>query len=225
LPRRLSTSSLVYLHGFASGPGGSKGGHCRAWAEARGIPFIAPDLNLPTFETLTVSAQVEAVEALLGGLPHPPVLVGSSLGGLVAAAVAHRGAAVAGLILLAPALGFAARRLEGPRWAGYRRRGRMPVFHHARNAWTTLGPDLLADLPAWAGDGQWRVEAPLAILHGTRDESVPVEESRTFARRHEGAILLEVDDDHGLLGETSLAALDGLLSRMLPGAQANVAQA
>ncbi len=58
-------SALVYLHGFASGPNGSKGSHCRAWAEARGIPFHAPDLNLPSFEELTITAQVEAVEALL----------------------------------------------------------------------------------------------------------------------------------------------------------------
>ncbi|NTV72904.1 MAG: hypothetical protein HGA66_01710, partial [Holophaga sp.] len=42
--------SLVYLHGFASGPRGSKGEHCRLWAEARDIPFHAPDLNLPSFE-------------------------------------------------------------------------------------------------------------------------------------------------------------------------------
>jgi len=207
--------SLVYLHGFASGPRGSKGEHCRLWAAARDIPFLAPDLNLPAFECLTVSAQVEAVEALLRTLPEPPVVVGSSLGGLVAAAVAHRGAALAGLILLAPAFGFASRRLEGPRWAGYRRRGSIPIYHHARNAWTRLGPELLADLPAWADDGQWRIEAPLAILHGTRDESVPVEVSRAFAASHPGAVLMEVDDDHALLAEPTLSALDGFLEGKL----------
>ena len=59
---------LVYLHGFASGPKGAKGTHCRAWAEARQIPFHAPDLNLPDFEHLTLTAQVEAVAELVGGL-------------------------------------------------------------------------------------------------------------------------------------------------------------
>lgn len=124
-------TALVYLHGFASGPEGHKGRHCRTWAERRGVAFHAPDLNLPTFENLTVSAQVQAVEALLGALEAPPVLVGSSLGGLVAAAVAQRGARLHHLVLLAPAFGFARRRLEGPRWAGYRRHRRIPVFHHA----------------------------------------------------------------------------------------------
>ena len=69
-------TDLVYLHGFSSGPGGNKGRFARLWAEARGIPCHAPDLNLPTFETLTLSAQVAAVEGLLQTLAAPPVLVG-----------------------------------------------------------------------------------------------------------------------------------------------------
>jgi hypothetical protein len=204
---------LVYLHGFASGPQGSKGEHCRRWAEARGVPFHAPDLNLPDFEHLTISAQVEALESLAAALPAPPVVVGSSLGGLVAAAAVWKGLPVAHLILLAPAFGFARRRLSGPRWGGYRRRGNIPVFHHALEAWTTLGPDLLADLPLWRDDDHWQVHAPVALLHGTRDEAVPLAESEAFAARHPGAELQLVDDDHSLLAADSLEALDGMLER------------
>ncbi|BDU75700.1 YqiA/YcfP family alpha/beta fold hydrolase [Mesoterricola sediminis] len=207
---------LVYLHGFASGPGGSKGTHCRRWAEARGLPFHAPDLNLPDFEHLTVTAQVEAVETLLAGLP-PAVVVGSSLGGLVAAAVAHRGTALRGLILLAPAFGFSLRRLAGPRWAGYRRRGTMPTFHYARNAWTVLQRDLLEDLPAWRDDRTWHLSVPVAILHGRRDEAVPLAESEAFVAANPGADLRVVDDDHGLLDPASLAVLDGLLEAAFQG--------
>lgn len=151
------------------------------------------------------------MEALLAGLSAPPVLVGSSLGGLVGAAAAHRGAALAALVLLAPAFGFARRRLELRRWGGYRKRGTVPAFHQARKAWTTLGPELLEDLPRWKDDEAWRVAAPLLILHGTRDESVPVAESRAFAARHPGAVLEEVDDDHGLLAPASLEMLDHFL--------------
>jgi len=207
---------LVYLHGFASGPGGAKGSHCRAWAEARNIPFHAPDLNLPDFEHLTVTAQVEAVETLLASLSAPPVLVGSSMGGLVAAAVAHRGAAVDRLILLAPAFGFARRRLAGRRWAGYRRRGQMPTFHHAQGRWLTLGPELLPDLPLWQDDDQWQLAVPVTILHGRNDEAVPLAESEAFARRHPEAVLQVLEDDHGLLAEASLAALDALLAEAFP---------
>jgi pimeloyl-ACP methyl ester carboxylesterase len=203
--------SLVYLHGFASGPKGNKAEHCRRWAETRGIPFHAPDLNLPDFEHLTLSAQVEAVEALLAGLPEPAVVVGSSMGGLVGAAVAHRGTAMTRLILLAPAFGFARRRLAGRRWAGYRKRGTMPTFHHATGKWTTLGPDLLPDLPLWQDDDQWLLKVPVAILHGRQDEAVPLGESEAFVLRHPAAVLRVVEDDHGLLGEVSLGVLEAFL--------------
>jgi pimeloyl-ACP methyl ester carboxylesterase len=211
LPRTREAPSLVYLHGFASGPTGAKGEHCRLWAQARGIAFHAPDLNLPDFEHLTISAQVEAVEALLQTLPEPPVVVGSSMGGLVGAAVAHRGAPMAQLILLAPAFGFARRRLAGRRWAGYRKRGLLPTFHHAQGQWTTLGPDLLPDLPLWADDDQWRLNVKVAVIHGRQDESVPLEESEQFALRHPEATLRIVEDDHGLLAADSLRILDALL--------------
>jgi pimeloyl-ACP methyl ester carboxylesterase len=203
---------LVYLHGFASGPQGAKGSHCRAWAEARRIGFHAPDLNLPDFEHLTVTAQVTAVLALIQGLAEPPVVVGSSMGGLVAAAAAHQGAPMARLILLAPAFGFARRRLSGRRWAGYRRRGTMPTFHHAQGRWLTLGPQLLPDLPLWQDDQDWQLTVPVAILHGRQDESVPLAESQAFAARHPGAVLQVLDDDHGLLAPASLLALDALLA-------------
>jgi pimeloyl-ACP methyl ester carboxylesterase len=202
---------LVYLHGFASGPMGRKAGHCRAWCAARNIPFHAPDLNLPDFEHLTVTAQVTAVMALLRGLAEPPVVVGSSMGGLVGAAAANLGAPMARLILLAPAFGFARRRLAGRRWAGYRKRGTMPTFHHAQGQWLTLGPELLPDLPQWQDDDRWQLKVPVAILHGRKDESVPLAESEGFAARHPEAVLRVLDDDHGLLAPASLQALDELL--------------
>ena len=205
-------SALIYLHGFASGPDGHKGRHCRAWAEAHGVAFHAPDLNLPTFEGLTVTAQVRAVEALLAGLATAPVLVGSSLGGLVAAAVAHRGVALRHLVLLAPAFGFARRRLEGERWEGYRHHRRLKVFHHAENRWMRLGPDLLEDLPVWRDDEAWIVDGSMTLIHGVHDEAVPVAESRAFAARQPDAVLHEVNDDHGLLAPETLDLLETVLA-------------
>ncbi len=202
---------LVYLHGFASGPEGHKARHCRAWAEARGIAFHAPELNVPDFENLTITAQVQVVESLLVRLSEPPVVVGSSLGGLVAAAVTSRGAALKHLVLLAPAFGFSRRRLIGPRWAGYRKRGTVRVFHHARGVWTLLGPELLRDMPSWQDDREWTIDVPSVVLHGIHDESVPIEESRAFASAHPSCRLIEVDDDHSLLKRRTLHVLDGLL--------------
>lgn len=204
-------TALVYLHGFSSAPGGSKGSFCRAWAEARGIPFHAPDLNLPSFEALTVTAQVEAVEALLRALPEPPVLVGSSLGGFIATAAAHRGAEPRSLILLAPAISFPARRMVSPEWADYRAKGEAQVYHYGQRRMMRLGPELREDLPRWMDDAAWRIPAPTTILHGRRDEAVPVSESEAYAARNPSATLHILEDDHGLLAPASLALLANVL--------------
>lgn len=203
--------TLVYLHGFASGPAGAKGSHCRAWAERRRIAFHAPDLNLPSFEELTISAQVRAVQALLRKLTEPPVVVGSSLGGLVAAGAVHRGSRVQSLVLLAPAFGFGQRRMNGPEWTEYRACGEMEVFHHAFGRTQCIGPALMGDLPHWADDGTWNLRVPAVVLHGRRDQSVPMSESEAFVERNPKARLMVVDDDHGLLAPQTLAKLDAIL--------------
>jgi hypothetical protein len=199
--------SLVYLHGFSSSPRGNKGTFVRLWAQRHGLPFHAPDLNLPTFETLTLTAQVEAVEALLRRLPEPPVLIGSSLGGFIATAVAQRGAPLHSLLLLAPAIHFARRRVSSPAWAGYRERGTMEVFHFGEGKPLHLGPELLRDLPNWLEDDRWRIAVPTVILHGRADEAVPLAESEAYRDRNPGAVLHVLEDDHGLLAPASLACL------------------
>ena len=206
-----STPALVYLHGFASGPEGNKARFCRDWAARHEVAFYAPDLNLPSFERLTVTAQVEAVLALLETLSEPPVLVGSSLGGFVATAVARRGVALRSMVLLAPAVHFARRRQQNAAWAEYRAKRRMLAFHFAANRLRMLGPELLEDLPHWLGDEGWRIPVPARILHGRLDDLVPLGESEAYAQRNPEASLQVLDDDHGLLAPESLAALDAAL--------------
>jgi len=200
-------TALVYLHGFSSSPGGNKGTYTRRWAEAHCTAFHAPDLNLPTFETLTLTAQVEAVEALLRTLPEPPVLVGSSLGGFIATAAAHRGAAIRSMLLLAPAIHFARRRMTSPAWAAYRERGEAEVFHYGVGRSLRLGPDLQQDLSNWLDDDTWRIQLPSVILHGRHDEAVPLAESEAYRDRNPGTVLHVLEDDHGLLRPASLECL------------------
>lgn len=202
---------LVFLHGFASGPLGVKAQFCRRWAEGRGIRFEAPDLNLPDFEHLTITAQVEAVETLLRRLEAPPVLAGSSMGGLVAAAVAARGLPISRLILIAPALGFARRILTLPPWADYRRRGEAVRFHHKFQRELRIGPELLHDLPRWLDDDRWQIDIPVVILHGTRDDLAPITESEAFVARQPQATLHRLEDDHSLFAPASLERLERCL--------------
>jgi fermentation-respiration switch protein FrsA (DUF1100 family) len=93
----------------------------------------------------------------------------------------------------------------------------MPTYHHAQAQWLELGPDLLPDLPLWQDDDQWRLTVPLTILHGRLDDTVPLAESEAFAVRHPHAVLRVLEDDHSLLAEASLRALDEALAEAFRG--------
>ena len=88
---------VIYLPGFASGPGSTK---ARFFRDR--IPHLRIlDLAQGDFERLTISGQLGVIErAASGGLS---TLIGSSLGGYLAALYASRHAEVTRLVLLAPA--------------------------------------------------------------------------------------------------------------------------
>jgi len=101
------SNRILYLHGFASSPNGQKVEQLRALLGPR-YDLVAPDLNVPSFETLDFEAIVTlALETARD--TRPEVIVGSSLGSLVALSVAGRGVDTP-LVLLAPAFGI------GERW-------------------------------------------------------------------------------------------------------------
>jgi pimeloyl-ACP methyl ester carboxylesterase len=87
---------VVFCHGLESAPHGRK---YHALKDA-GLPVRAPD-----FQGLDLAARVAALEPILRDAAEPPVLVGSSYGGITAVCAALRtGAPLAGLVLCAPAL-------------------------------------------------------------------------------------------------------------------------
>lgn len=117
-----SEKTLLYLHGFASSPGAAKARALRD-ALAPGFDVVVPDLNQPSFAALSFAAMVAAAVEAARARP-PDVVLGSSLGALVALAASANGIG-APLLLLAPALGFA------DRWRERLPPGDAPVpFHH-----------------------------------------------------------------------------------------------
>src|SRR5688500_4500839 len=112
---------FLYLHGFASGPGSTKG---RAFFEhfgKLGLAIERLDLRLPSLEHLRLSAGITATRAAIGGERDRAVLLGSSLGAITAARVAAADARVCALVLLAPAFCLAARWQARLGDEGYRR--------------------------------------------------------------------------------------------------------
>src|SRR5262245_8030594 len=100
-------SRFVYLHGFASGPSSSKARFFRDRFAELGIGLEVPVLAEGAFERLTISGQLAVLEQTTGG--DPVSLIGSSMGGYLAALYAARHPEVEKLVLLAPAFSFMTR--------------------------------------------------------------------------------------------------------------------
>jgi hypothetical protein len=189
----------VYCHGFASSPAGRKAVALRAALEPEGFEVLVPDLNLPSFERLSWQSMVErAVSAASSSATR--VIVGSSLGALVALEVARLRPAP--LVLIAPTLGY------GPKWAPPlppgdpvpfvdRETGAERPFHRAFVETFLRGPEDVEPPPR-----------PVTVIAGHRDSSVPFHRVRAVFDRWTasgrlplGSELVELPDaDHGMKG-------------------------
>ena len=197
----MPNASILYLHGFASGPQSAKASLMAAWARDQGIPFVAPDLNGAAFSTLTVKSQLDLAQQALLALPGPVVVVGSSLGGYLGSLLIERGAPIQGAVLMCPAFDFArrlARALGKEAVAQWRLNGVMPVYHHAEHALRDVGVAILEE--AGNHTAMPEMTVPCSIIHGIHDVEVPVELSRLYAHDNPTTVtLIEVEDDHTLL--------------------------
>lgn len=196
----MSLMHIVYLHGFASSPRSSKAQFFKRKFEQRGVsPGISmdmPELDEGNFERLTVSGMLDVVGRVIAG--RTVVLMGSSLGGFVAALYAARHAReVERLVLLAPALQFAQRwraRFSAEELAEWKRRGWKEFYHYGGKRDERLGYAFIEDAAQFEGEPEF--PQPALILHGSRDEIVPAETSRDFVRRHPQVTLKEFDSGH-----------------------------
>jgi predicted esterase YcpF (UPF0227 family) len=146
---------VVYLHGFASSPHSSKAQFFRQKFEATGVAMEIPQLDEGRFEELTISGQLRVVERAVGD--QPAILIGSSLGGYLAALYASRQTAqVEKLVLLAPAFQFPRRwreRYSDQEWERWKSEGSTPVFHYGEGRERLLGYQFVPPArfnPSWS---------------------------------------------------------------------------
>ncbi len=124
---------IVYLHGFASGPQSSKARYFRTLLADAGASVAIPDLADGDFEHLTITGQLSVIDRSVAG--EPVALIGSSMGGYLAALYAARQFQnVQRVVLLAPC--FPDSRSAGPErlgpaqvaaWSRYRHNRRLPL--------------------------------------------------------------------------------------------------
>ncbi len=156
-----------------------------------------PDLAQNRFEHLTITGQLSYIHQLAGG--KPAILIGSSLGGYLAALYAARHPEIERLLLLAPAFGFHqlwTQALGAERLAQWQTNGTIPVFHYAENRELPIGYQLMEDASQFEQFPD--VRQPVLIIHGNQDTVVPVEHSVAFARSRPNAGLIRLESGHEL---------------------------
>jgi pimeloyl-ACP methyl ester carboxylesterase len=202
-PAAPTAPRFLYLHGFGSSPGSTKGVAFAEHFGRLGLELQRLDLRVPSLEHLRLSAAIEVTRAAIGGERDRAVLLGSSLGGITAARVAALDPRVCALVLLAPAFrlaeGWRARMGEEGvrRW---REAGWLEIDDYLTGGKARVDFAFAEDAMAIdAADGGWPdVRVPTLILHGRGDAVVDVAVSRAFAGSRRHVRLVELDDGHEL---------------------------
>jgi pimeloyl-ACP methyl ester carboxylesterase len=160
-------STILYLHGLASSPRGRK----RAVLEDRfgpdGIEVVAPDLNVPSFRELDFVEMVRVAGRFFESV-QPRVVIGSSLGALVALSLSEiLGSLSCPLVLVAPALGF------HERWKEELPDGEeFELFHHGEERLLPIHRRFFEEMALVRVD-QEPPPVPVSVVMGADDETVP----------------------------------------------------
>ncbi|MER3433742.1 MAG: esterase [Leptolyngbya sp. ERB_1_1] len=190
-----------YLHGFASSPRSTKARQLLDRFQSVHLSLEIPDLNQNDFQHLTLSRQIQQVTNLL---PEKSVtLIGSSFGGLTAAWIAQQNHQVDRIILLAPAFNyldhwlptFAPSQLE--RWQSGEP---ILIYHYGKGKLLPLDYGIVSDLTKY-DEKQLKRSIPTLVLHGIRDEVIPIAQSRSYAAARSWIELIELDSDHSLVDQ------------------------
>jgi pimeloyl-ACP methyl ester carboxylesterase len=158
---------ILYLHGLASSPRGRKRAVLEDRFGADGFEIVAPDLNVPSFRELSFeemcAAALDACER-----SRPRVMVGSSLGALVALSLAEiLSSSSPPLVLVAPALAF------HERWKEKLPDGEeFDLYHHGEEGPLPIGRRFFEEMALVRVD-ETPPPVPVSVVMGTEDETVP----------------------------------------------------
>jgi len=210
------TVNFLYLHGFASSPQSRKARFFKDKIEQNGWHCLVPDLNVPSFAALSLSAQIDLGLELINDLnetnDNPLVIVGSSMGGLLAALLEQElrqqrsPTKIQAIVLLAPGFGITKRwpQIIGEQgMQSWRETGFRPFFHYAANQELPLHFAFAKELEQYKTDN-FEINIPTIVFHGIDDQTVPIEHARQFAQLNPAAALVELDDGHELANSLDL---------------------
>lgn len=182
----------IFVHGFRSHADGDKSRALAAHAERRSYAWVRVDLSGHgesdgDFCAFRISALRDDLLAVMAEVARPVVLVGSSMGAwLSVLATLTRPAQVKGLVLIAPGFDFLATiysNLSSEDQTRWQRRG----CHRFRSPWEpfpyALPFEAVADARAMQVlERPLELPCPVHIVHGRRDEVVPLSVSERFLK-------------------------------------------
>ena len=201
---------FIYLHGFASSPQSQKATAFKKRFSELGLPLTVPDLDGGDFKHLTVSRQIRIINELLDTYPNAAgALIGSSMGGYLAALTGQLRPEVKALYLMCPGFNFIRRWRLALADDIQKGEGLIRVFNYRYNKNMELDLGIFEDAEQWEAID---FDRPVStrIVHGLHDETVDIEESRNFARQHSWVDLKELDSDHGLISHLNWVIEDCL---------------
>jgi hypothetical protein len=192
--------NILYLHGFASGPLSQKGRYFHHQFSIVGGDVFQPDLSEGNFREMTISSQLKAIDREVRRIA-PVLIIGSSLGGFLAATYAAMQPALAPrLVLLAPAFGIASRLAEQIGQDGleqWKRDGARPFYHYGERRMMPINYHFYEDA-LWYDENP-EVSQPALIFHGRRDDVIDPAVSVQFSWGKPNVQLELLDSDHQLL--------------------------
>ena len=201
----------IHLHGFASNVYGSKIEFARSYfRKTKKFSFFAMDMD---YEKHTTSEVLDLLEVLVSGFSERYehiTLCGSSHGGYIAANYVrfkklHN---IKSLLLLAPSfetLALIIKELGAERVKNWLE-GKEPLRFKEQDMEIEVRKDFARDIlengyeVIEGSDVRFPAQPPVDIfvVHGTKDEVVPVERTRLFVNKVRVKDYIEVDDDHQL---------------------------
>jgi alpha-beta hydrolase superfamily lysophospholipase len=179
-----------------------------------GYTVSLPSVTVPSLERLSPRDAVTFVKGLVRersqghGAPEL-VLVGSSFGAFLALHAYHEladsdRAHIRALVLLAPALDPwdpVSGLLTPDRERAWREQGTAPVLNLETGVEVPVHYRFVEELRGF-DTRSVVLKLPTLIVHGVRDEVVPIAQSREFVAARPGIAFEEVDDTHQLLGDS-----------------------
>lgn len=180
---------------------------------------MAPDLNIPSFQRLDFKA-MSRIAFWEAKKQMPAVLVGSSLGAMVALDLARLVPPMS-LVLIAPALGF------GDRWVEKLPKPpegeTVPFFHHGEMKELPIHRRFFEEMAKLDLESE-PPPIPTIVVMGTEDESVPYagvrrvwEAWEASGRLPPGSLFVPIEGgDHGLIDHVDRIAEQIVAAAALP---------